>query len=230
MHEPVSGMRISKAKSVEVRKLAPSDCVGSELSGKEAARTKIAILGTTLQILEAASDTWVGKLAFFEAFEPVQRVVAHLRSKACRAELPEALNERVGKLQAKMERALRVAHMARRTLELHHHRPLAIRMAIPKFEDTFDPHKHYDPDRDRAELAKLRKEHKKERKGAVRELRKDAQFMAREKLRAKKEKDTAYEKKFKRLVAEIQGEEGRESNAYEREKDMRKRAAKSGRR
>jgi nucleolar protein 14 len=95
---------------------------------------------------------------------------------------------------------------------------------VPKFEETFDPDKHYDPDRERAELAKLKAEHKKERKGAMRELRKDANFMAREKLRIKKAKDEAYEKKYKRLVAEIQSEEGREANAYEREKSARKRA------
>ena len=58
----------------------------------------------------------------------------------------------------------------------------------------------------------------------MRELRKDAAFMNREKLRLKKTKDAAYEKKYKRLVAEIQGEEGREANEYEREKKLRKRS------
>ena len=60
----------------------------------------------------------------------------------------------------------------------------------------------------------------------MRELRKDASFIAREKLREKKEKDEAYEKKFRRLVAEIQGEEGREGKAYEREKRARKRGGR----
>ena len=46
--------------------------------------------------------------------------------------------------------------------------------------------------------------------------------MARENLQEKKERDREYEKKYKRLVAEIQGEEGKEANAYEREKRMRK--------
>ena len=94
---------------------------------------------------------------------------------------------------------------------------------MPKFEDSFDPNKHYDPNRERAELAKLRAEHKRERKGAMRELRKDAAFMQRENLRIKKAKDEAYEKKFKRLVAEIQGEEGHAANEYAREKAKRKR-------
>ena len=46
--------------------------------------------------------------------------------------------------------------------------------------------------------------------------------MAREGLKQKRERDAEYERKFKRLVAEIQGEEGREANEYEREKRMRR--------
>ncbi|KAG8623584.1 hypothetical protein KVT40_008560 [Elsinoe batatas] len=116
------------------------------------------------------------------------------------------------------------ARLARRPLELHHHRPLPIRTSVPKFEENFMPGKHYDPDKERSDAAKLRKEYKRERKGAIRELRKDSHFIAREQLREKKEKDAAYEKKFRRLVAEINSEEGREGNQYAREKDKRKRA------
>jgi nucleolar protein 14 len=117
---------------------------------------------------------------------------------------------------------LQNAHLHRRPQTLHSHRPLPIKSSIPKFEESFDPNKHYDPDKERAEAAKLRKEYKREKKGALRELRKDANFIAREKLREKKVRDRAYEEKHKRLVAEIQGEEGREKNEYEREKRKRK--------
>ncbi|KAI1143441.1 Nop14-like protein [Hypoxylon sp. FL0543] len=226
IHEPTPGTRVSQAQTLDLRKLTPADCIRDDLSEGEAVSAKVAILATTVQLLDSAADLFSGKTAFFETFEPVKNVLAHLASKPCKTKLPASLNERVEKLQSKLDRMLRLAHMARRPLELHHHKPLPIKSAIPKFEDSFDPHKHYDPDRDRAELAKLKAEHKKERKGAMRELRKDANFMAREQLRIKKAKDAAYEKKYKRLVAEIQGEEGREANAYEREKQMRKRAAK----
>lgn len=121
---------------------------------------------------------------------------------------------------------LNQARLSRRPLQLHNHKPLAIKTSIPKFEESFNPDKHYDPDRERAEASKLRAEHKRERKGAMRELRKDSNFIARESLREKKERDAAYEKKYKRLVAEIQGEEGRESKQYEREKEWRKKGKK----
>ncbi|KAI8632062.1 Nop14-like protein [Xylariaceae sp. FL1651] len=226
-HEPVPGIRIAGSSKISVRKLKVTDCVAQFSSTEESLSTKIATMDTTLQLLETASQLYAGKTSFYESFQPAVHVLDHLSKASCKSQLPPALNDRIVKLQAKLQTMLVMAKLARRPLELHHHRPLAIKTAIPKFEDKFAPDRHYDVDKDRAELAKLKAEHKKERKGAMRELRKDANFLAREKLRVKKQKDAAYEKKYKRLVAEIQGEEGREANAYEREKQARKRAAKS---
>ncbi|KAI0447928.1 Nop14-like protein [Xylaria telfairii] len=225
-HEPVPGLRITGASKVEVRKLKVTDCVALPSSEKEDLSTRISALDTTLQLLDTASRLYAGKSSFIESFEPVALILAHLTKGSCKSQLPTVLVSRTEKLQKNLKTMLAMSKLARRSLELHHHRPLAIKTAIPKFEDQFDPNKHYDADKDRAGFAKLKAEHKKERKGAMRELRKDANFMAREKLRMKKQKDAAYEKKYKRLVAEIQGEEGREANAYDREKQARKRAAK----
>lgn len=224
LHQSASHLRIANASKASPRRLGFPDCIQTEYQGKEATILEVSILDTSLQILETAAETWAGKSAFAETMTQVVPLVQNLNGKKCRSHLPSVLCERLEKLQAKLDRMVRVADLARRPLELHHHRPLAIKTYIPKFEETFDPDKHYDPDRERADLAKLKAEHKKERKGAMRELRKDANFMAREKLRVKKAKDEAYEKKYKRIVAEIQSEEGREANAYEREKAGRKRA------
>lgn len=220
-HEPPAGLRAQKAAAAAVRKLTLSDCTAKD---DATASVKVSILSTVLDVLDSAADLWTGKAAFLETFAQVTSVLKFLTGKSNRPHLPAPVTDKADKLVAKLNRMASLAQISRRSLELHHHRPLAIKTYIPKFEETFDPDKHYDPDRERAELAKLKKEHKKERKGAMRELRKDANFMARENLRVKKAKDEAYEKKFKRLVAEIQSEEGRESNAYEREKKARKRA------
>ncbi|KAI0125946.1 nucleolar protein 14 [Xylariales sp. AK1849] len=227
LHEPPSRTRIHGAQGVTVRKLTCVDCLESAFS-ENGSDVKIAIVDTTTKVLDAAATTWIGKSAFFETFQPVSKVLGHLSTKSCSSQFPPALNSQITKTKLKIDRVLKLARTERRPLELHHHRPLAIKSNIPKFEDSFDPNKHYDPDRERAELAKLKKEHRRERKGALRELRKDANFTAREKLRVKKAKDAAYDKKYKRLVAEIQGEEGREANSYDREKAQRKRAAKRG--
>ncbi|KAM0346893.1 hypothetical protein ACHAPU_005233 [Fusarium lateritium] len=228
-HNVAAGIRTEAAGKTKLRKLNFSDCLDEQSKKDDAASRKVAILDTTVQVLEVTADMWTGKNAFLETFGQAAKVLKHLGGKTCRSQLPATFNDRIEKLQAKFDRMLQIAQLSRRNVLLHHHRPLAIKTYVPKFEDTFDPTKHYDPDRERAELAKLKKEHKKERKGALRELRKDANFMAREKLRVKKAKDEAYEKKYKRLVAEIQSEEGRESNIYEREKSARKRANNNNR-
>ncbi|OCK83831.1 nucleolar protein 14 [Lepidopterella palustris CBS 459.81] len=166
------------------------------------------LLSAHLKNLTAMADLWTSKTAFTEIFTPeALNVIKEIHE-------PKALQ--------RLQILLNQTRLARRPLELHHHRPLPIKTSVPKFEEGFNPDKHYDPDKERAEASKLRAEYKRERKGALRELRKDANFIAREKLREKKEKDKAYEVKYKRLVAEIQGEEGKEKNAYEREKRARK--------
>lgn len=228
VHEPSPGVRTKDAQKTTVRKLRSADCVveKDQDSSASAKSLKIALLSANVSLLTSAAETWTGKASFRETFEPAVSVLKHLGSKSNRLHLPPALVHEVERASNHLARAIQVATLARRPLELHHHKSLAIKTYIPKFEDDFDPDKHYDPDRERAELAKLKAEHKKERKGAMRELRKDANFMAREKLRLKKEKDAAYEKKYKRLVSEIQGEEGHESKLYEREKAARKRSKK----
>ncbi|OIW34879.1 Nop14-like protein [Coniochaeta ligniaria NRRL 30616] len=225
MFEPPQGCRIRNCQDKTPRKLNYKDTKCSQHKSDPDVQ-KLSILQTTLSILKAAAETWSGKSAFTETFQPALPVISHLLSPSCRPHLPQTLVTALTQTSSYLSHALRAAHLSRRNLELHHHKPLAIKTAIPKFEDSFDPDKHYDPDRERAELAKLKAEHKREKKGAMRELRKDARFLARENLQKKKIVDEAYEKKYRRIVAEIQSTEGKESNDYEREKEARKRSNK----
>lgn len=193
----------------------------------EALRFTVRTLGTTksaalsgmdlrphLDNLVAMADLWKDKSAFPELLSPTLPLLKTLSAKKELHHLTILLSQ---------------SHLRRRPLELHHHRKQPIRTSIPKFEEGFNPHKHYDPDKERSEARKLQKEYKREKKGAVRELRKDANFVAREQLRDKRERDAEYERKQRRLIAEIQGEEGREAKGYEREKGQRLRAKKGGR-
>ena len=224
-HEPKVSVRIDSVPK-STRHLAFYDCISKDHSKAEEESLKVALLETNLSLLSVASETWSGKASFTEIFQPIVKILRHLGSKSCRSMLPPSTQKLVTTLTKKIATAVSNSILNRRPLELHHHRPLAIKTSIPKFEETFNPDKHYDADRDRAEAAKLRKEYKQEKKGAMRELRKDAAVVARESLREKRERDAAYEKKYKRLIAEIQGEEGREQNNYAREKEWRKKGKK----
>lgn len=173
-------------------------------------------------LLVKFADLWVGKVAFTEAFEPGKQLIDHILKKDSRKILNSPqLVDMLKKTSKKLQDMLARAQLTRRPLELHHHRPLPIPSHYPKFEETYSLDKRYDPDRDRLEAAKLRAEYKKERKGALRELRKDAAFIAREKIREETLASKEYHAKMRRLTAMIQSEEGAASNAYEREKRAR---------
>ncbi len=124
-HEPASGVRITSAGKIEVKKLKAMDCVTPPSSEKVDLEIKIATLDTTLQLLDIASHLYAGKTSFIETFEPVLLALRHLTKSSCKSHLPMALIDRVVKLQPKLETMLTVSKLARRPLELHHHRPLA---------------------------------------------------------------------------------------------------------
>jgi len=72
----------------------------------------------------------------------------------------------------------------------------------------------------------LRAQFKQERKGAIRELRKDARFLANVEQKKEIEKDRAYNERMKRVVGSIESERAEEKR-MEREKSKEKR--RSGR-
>ncbi|KAK4165680.1 putative nucleolar complex protein 14 [Cladorrhinum sp. PSN259] len=224
LHEPSAGIRITKSASSTslIRKLTCQDCRPSTQprSAEQSNSLKLALISTTTLLLKSAAEIWHKHSAFHETFSPVVRVLQHLSKSS--SSLPPTLASKITETSQSLSRLLQIATLSRRPLELHHHRPLQIRTYVPKFEDSFDPNKHYDPDRERAEMAKLKADHKREKKGALRELRKDNAFMARENLRVKKIKDDAYHAWEKRTKAMIQGEAGQQANEYEREKKARK--------
>ncbi|CAK4032755.1 nucleolar complex 14 [Lecanosticta acicola] len=164
-----------------------------------------------LSNLRAMAELWKDKSAFTEIFTPALPILKSLPAKKEHQSLTILLQQ---------------ARLRRRPLELHHHRKLPIRTSVPKFEENFNPEKHYDPDKERSDAKKLQNEFKREKKGALRELRKDANFIAREQLREKRERDAEHEKKERRLIAEINAEEGREANEYGREVAKRQRMKK----
>lgn len=52
-----------------------------------------------------------------------------------------------------------------------------VKLLNPRFEEEFAAGKDFDPDRERAAARQLRRQLQKERRGAMRELRKDAAFL-----------------------------------------------------
>lgn len=124
-------------------------------------------------------------------------------------------------------RLVKFSRQARQPLRLQAHKPIPIPSYIPKFETTTSNYlRRQDPDHERNEASKLRNQYKQERKGAIRELRKDARFLAGVEQAKQKGKDQEYNDRMKRVFGSIEGERA-EEKAMEREKSKEKR--RSGR-
>ena len=94
---------------------------------------------------------------------------------------------------------LNLSDTSRKPLLLQHHKPIPIATFVPKFDEGYNPNRKFDPDTERAEASKLRSLYKKEKKGAIRELRKDNKFLAGEEQKRKATKDADYNKKVRLL-------------------------------
>ena len=83
----------------------------------------------------------------------------------------------------------------------------SVKQYNPRFEDSFAKGKDYDPDRERAEERRLKKLIRKEERGAIRELRKDAAFMAGVRDREKHNLQTRLDNSAKRAISFLQQQE-----------------------
>ncbi|ODV97627.1 hypothetical protein PACTADRAFT_47508 [Pachysolen tannophilus NRRL Y-2460] len=175
---------------------------------------KSALLVKALDILGNFISIWKEQSAFIEITTPFIAVLRHLvKYQAQYTTIPELL-EKLVKLHA---------NNLHKPLQLQDHKPVAIATFAPKFEENFNPDKKsYDPDLTRQEIGKLKASVKKERKLALKEIRKDNKFEARQQIKEKKQEYKDYHARMARIVNSISTIEGAEKNDYEREKKLRK--------
>uniref|UniRef100_L7M3L8 Putative nucleolar protein n=1 Tax=Rhipicephalus pulchellus TaxID=72859 RepID=L7M3L8_RHIPC len=88
----------------------------------------------------------------------------------------------------------------------------------PKFSMKFDGRKHFSGGEKKVELKKLNYQYKKEMKGAMREVRRDNQFLAQHILKEQMAKDAERKEKVKRIYKELASQEG-EYKALKRKKE-----------
>ena len=119
-------------------------------------------------------------------------------------------------------RLLKFARQSRRPLALQSHKPIPIATYIPKFEGNSSSYiRNRDPDQERAAASKLRYQLKQERKGAIRELRKDARFLSAVRQKEQQEKDRTYSERMNKVFSSLEGERA-EQKKMDREKAKEK--------
>ncbi|KAF9171713.1 nucleolar complex protein 14 [Mortierella sp. AD011] len=210
-------MTTKDLQSVEVEPL-PIDIFMMKDAALEKNSYRVSAMSATADLLLKYALLYASASAFKELFDgPIELLktlssVSHF-SLSLKNQLDKAL-DRIQKLDT-------FSSDSRAPLQLQAHKPVPIASYVPKFEEGYSLDKHYDPDVERAQSHKLEVQYKKEKKGAIRELRKDAQFIAREKLKVQREKDAAYSTKIKGIMSGLEADQG-EKNAEARMKQLKK--------
>ncbi|KAJ2649059.1 nucleolar complex protein 14 [Coemansia sp. RSA 1250] len=171
---------------------------------------RYAVLRACLALCRRYVDCYFSLSAFIECFQPLELLLDKVCLRLPRFKLqraPDAVLKLLEDLQSHLADQLTSARESRIPLKMQYHKPLAIASVAPKFESSYNPETHYDPDRDRSEILKLRRQVARERRGAVRELRRDAQFLAGERLKEQKEKDKSYADKMKKAWSVLESDQ-----------------------
>jgi nucleolar protein 14 len=137
------------------------------------------------------------------------------------------MQQRITSVKEKLERLLKFHLQSRQPLTLQAHKPIPIPSYVPKFESTKSSYfKSHDLDHEKNEAAKLRRQYKQEKKGALRELRKDARFLAGVQQAQQRAKDEAYTNRMKRVFGSLEGERAEEKQMEKEKAKAKKRAGK----
>ncbi|PRT54704.1 putative nucleolar complex protein 14 [Wickerhamiella sorbophila] len=164
-------------------------------------------------VIDRASTLWRSLEAYAELFEPLSKMLHHL-----------AENAYIKEVSGRLDKTIKFAIQDKRPLQLQELRPMAIVTQAPLFEDNFNPEvKSYNMNPELREAQKLKAILKKERKQTLKEIRRDAEFLGREKLKESRDSMNEYHKMLASLTNKINSEEGAERNRYEREKRKRRR-------
>lgn len=168
------------------------------------------------KIVARSASLWRSLDAFVEIFTPLKDSLINISR-------VQKGNDTVSGAISQLERLLHFSFSERKYLELQNFRPSGIKTQAPLFDENYNPDiKGQGMDPEKRELQKLKALHKKERKSTLREIRRDAEFESRQRLQDKRTEMDAYHNKLKRLEGQINGEEGAERNAYERERKRRR--------
>ncbi|KIY66708.1 Nop14-like protein [Cylindrobasidium torrendii FP15055 ss-10] len=180
------------------------------------------LLKITFDLLGRYAEMYKSLDGFIELFTPISDV---LKNVSKQKKLHDTLQAQLSALRDSLKRLLKFANQSRRPLALQAHKPIPIATYIPKFDGSSSSYiRKQDPDHERNEAAKLRNQVKQERKGAIRELRKDSRFLANVQQEQQREKDKSYRDSLRKVYGSIEGERA-EEKAMEKEKARDKKRA-----
>uniref|UniRef100_A0A7N8X6L1 NOP14 nucleolar protein homolog (yeast) n=1 Tax=Mastacembelus armatus TaxID=205130 RepID=A0A7N8X6L1_9TELE len=157
---------------------------------------RLLCLSTCLDLVKRCCLIYEDLTSFLQIFQPIRILLSkHLLAQT----LPEPLQ---------------VSHSR---LVFEKKKPIPLKLLTPKIVEVLDYGKKRGSTREEKEKERLKHKYKKEFKGALREIRKDSRFLAREKLNEIMNRDAERKRKVKELFGSLATQEG-EWKALKRKK------------
>uniref|UniRef100_A0A665WVE9 NOP14 nucleolar protein homolog (yeast) n=1 Tax=Echeneis naucrates TaxID=173247 RepID=A0A665WVE9_ECHNA len=163
---------------------------------------RLMCLFTCLDLVKRCCLLYKDLISFQHIFQPIRTLLSkHLSAQS----LPEPLQ------------AIGVATVTHSRLVFEKKKPIPLKLLTPKIVEVLDYGKKRGSNREEREQERLKHKYKKEFKGALREIRKDSRFLAREKLNEVMNRDAERKRKVKELFGSLATQEG-EWKALKRKK------------
>ncbi|KAJ3087507.1 nucleolar complex protein 14 [Quaeritorhiza haematococci] len=175
---------------------------------------RLSVLRCTLSLLQQYAQLYRSNPSAIEIFKPIVQILDICDAEA---DFGTSVQELMKKARNAVQTIVFESQHNRKPLQLQKRKPVPIATYVPKFQENYSIDRKHDRNRQRSEMSKLRKQHSQEMKGARRELRKDADFIARQKLKAVRERDAEYKKRINGIVGQLADQEGA-MRGYERAK------------
>ncbi|XP_070707130.1 nucleolar protein 14 [Pempheris klunzingeri] len=162
---------------------------------------RLTCLSTCLDLVKRCCLLYKDLMSFAVIFQPIRTLLSkHLSAQT----LPELLQE----LHSQILETISSAVVTQSPLVLDKKKPVPLKLLTPKIVEVLDYGKKRGSTREEREKERLKHKYKKEFKGALREIRKDSRFLAREKLSEVMNRDAERKRKVRELFGGLATQEG----------------------
>eukprot|EP00795_Rhopilema_esculentum_P012358 gene12358-3013_t len=163
--------------------------------------TRVSVLRLGVNLTKRFAGLYKDLSSYSEVFAPAIEAIKLIPLDR----YPQQIQEEISQLRGLLENS-----SERQPLTLLHRKPIPLPLLEPKFDESYEiTSKKRSKDKTVNERSKLKYKYKSEMKGAIREIRKDSQFLAKEKLHQTMQRDAERRgrtKEIERQLAEQQGE------------------------
>ncbi|KAM9307054.1 nucleolar protein 14 [Pholidichthys leucotaenia] len=171
---------------------------------------RLMCLSTCLDLVKRCCLLYKDFPSFMHIFQPIRTLLSkHLSTQT----FPKLLQE----LHSEILDTISSVPVAHSPLVFDKKKPIPLKLLTPKIVQVLDYGKKRGSTKEEREQQRLKHKYKKEFKGALREIRKDSRFLAREKLNEIMNRDAERKRKVKELFGSLATQEG-EWKALKRKK------------